>query len=328
MRKIKKFLRNEDGQTMILVALMMAILLGFSALTIDGGRLYIAKSKMQKAADAAALAGAQDLPNTSTAINTAVDFAEENEVLSSNTVVVTPYDSNTKKIRVQCSTPVQFTFGKVFKLMGLTEESTDVSAYAVAQKASWEGEALPFLNVGDYMNDDGTLNSLNIWNKENAGNFERINDYTVVEGDETYFKIDYSDGVDIKAGKDESIKTPLEELAEAAMALGSDHLVYILSLSQEVISSNKVLVTPKNQTEQVYRYIRDPIAGLNKLTEEDTVDPSQLVLMECALTDYGKESGELTLDVGVNNVYPLADVLNGQYPLNYNNPDHNSILVE
>ena len=328
MKKMKKLWRNEDGQAMVMVALMMVVLLGFAALAIDGGRLYIAKSKMQNAADAAALAGAQDLPNASTAINTAVDFAEDNEVLPSNTIVVTPYDSNAKKIKVQCSTPVTFTFGKVFKLMGLTKETTDVLAYAVAQKASWEGEALPFLNVGDYMNEDGTYNSLNIWDKENAGNFERINDYTVVDDDEIYFKIDYSNGVDIKAGKDESVKTPLEELAEAALALGSDHLVYVLSLSQDVIDSNKVLVTPKNNTEQVYRYLRDPIARLNKLTEEDTIDPSQLVLMECLLTRYGKESGQLTLDIGVNKVYPLADVLSGQYPPNYKNPDHNSILVE
>ncbi len=328
MKKIKKLWRNEDGQAMVMVALMMVVILGFSALAIDGGRLYIARSKMQNAADAAALAGAQDLPNASTAINTAVDFAEDNEVLPSNTIVVTPYDSNAKKIKVQCSTPVTFTFGKIFRLMGLTKETTDVSAYAIAQKASWEGEALPFLNLGDYTNDDGTYNSLKIWNKENAGNFERINDYSIVDEDEIYFKIDYSDGVDIKAGKDESIKTPLEELAEAALALGSDHLVYILSLSQDVIDANRVLVKPKNQTEQVYRYVKDPIPRLNRLTEADTVDPSQLVLMECLLTKYSKEGGQLTLDFGVSKVYPLADVLSGQYPPNYKNPDHNSILIE
>lgn len=46
---------------MVLFALLIFVLIGFAGLAIDGGRLYIAKSELQKAVDAGALAGADAL---------------------------------------------------------------------------------------------------------------------------------------------------------------------------------------------------------------------------------------------------------------------------
>ena len=40
----KKFLGNESGQSMILVALMLTVILGFGALAIDIGYMTIQKS--------------------------------------------------------------------------------------------------------------------------------------------------------------------------------------------------------------------------------------------------------------------------------------------
>jgi Flp pilus assembly protein TadG len=51
--------RREHGQTIILVAVAMVGLLGMVALAIDVVTLYVARSEMQRAADAAALAGAK-----------------------------------------------------------------------------------------------------------------------------------------------------------------------------------------------------------------------------------------------------------------------------
>ena len=53
--------RNEAGQTLIMFALGLAVLLGMAALTIDVGLAYVARRDMQNAADAAALAGADVL---------------------------------------------------------------------------------------------------------------------------------------------------------------------------------------------------------------------------------------------------------------------------
>src|SRR6185369_16323585 len=51
--------RGEHGQTIILVAVSLVSLLAMAALAIDVVTLYVAKSEMQRAADAAALAGAK-----------------------------------------------------------------------------------------------------------------------------------------------------------------------------------------------------------------------------------------------------------------------------
>jgi len=51
--------QREHGQTIVLVALALVTLLAMAALAIDVVTLYVARSEMQRAADAAALAGAK-----------------------------------------------------------------------------------------------------------------------------------------------------------------------------------------------------------------------------------------------------------------------------
>ena len=51
-------LRNERGASIVLVSVMMAALMGMAALAIDLGMLRKARAEAQRAADAAALAGA------------------------------------------------------------------------------------------------------------------------------------------------------------------------------------------------------------------------------------------------------------------------------
>jgi hypothetical protein len=82
---IKKLLKEEKGQSMVMVAVFLVVLIGFAGLAIDGGRLYLAKSQLQKAVDAGALAGADALLsgtdsiiNYSIAETTAIIIAEQN----------------------------------------------------------------------------------------------------------------------------------------------------------------------------------------------------------------------------------------------------------
>lgn len=58
---MKTQIRSDSGQTLVLVALMIIVLLGVAALAIDVGSLYGERRNMQNAADAAALAGAGEL---------------------------------------------------------------------------------------------------------------------------------------------------------------------------------------------------------------------------------------------------------------------------
>lgn len=65
MRKLTRaFRRGEEGQAAIIVALAMAVLLGFAALSVDVGYFMWEKRALQNAADAAALAGALELPES------------------------------------------------------------------------------------------------------------------------------------------------------------------------------------------------------------------------------------------------------------------------
>ena len=72
-------LRNEDGQAIMLSIVFLFLLLGATALTLDVGAWYRAQRAAQGTADAAALAGAQALPNdTPTASTLAAQYATVN----------------------------------------------------------------------------------------------------------------------------------------------------------------------------------------------------------------------------------------------------------
>ncbi len=58
-----EFRRDDRGQTLVIVALMLGVLLGFSGLVADIGWYELNLIRMQRAADAAALAGVVYLPN-------------------------------------------------------------------------------------------------------------------------------------------------------------------------------------------------------------------------------------------------------------------------
>src|SRR5581483_6642390 len=56
--------RSERGQTILLVAVSMVVILGLAALVIDVVTLYVASGEIQRAADAAAIAGAKVFVDT------------------------------------------------------------------------------------------------------------------------------------------------------------------------------------------------------------------------------------------------------------------------
>jgi Flp pilus assembly protein TadG len=56
--------RRQNGQAIVLIAIMLAVLVGMAALAIDGARAYSLKRDLQEAVDAAALAAADTLQQT------------------------------------------------------------------------------------------------------------------------------------------------------------------------------------------------------------------------------------------------------------------------
>jgi hypothetical protein len=71
---------NQRGQSLVLSLLFLTVLVGMAAMVVDVGSWYRADRKLQANADAAALAGAQELPaNTAAAEASALEYAETND---------------------------------------------------------------------------------------------------------------------------------------------------------------------------------------------------------------------------------------------------------
>jgi Flp pilus assembly protein TadG len=136
---------NEKGSVIIIVACGMVLMLGIAALVIDAGVLYYNKVALSNAADAAALAGVQELPTDQTkAVETAQAYAANNGVETSQ--IEAEVLPNGRSIKVAASRVVQLGFAKV-----LGFSSTKVTANAKASVGSTRGlwGAAPFGVVED-----------------------------------------------------------------------------------------------------------------------------------------------------------------------------------
>lgn len=261
MKKFIKILKNKDGIALVMLALMSTVLLGFSALAVDVGMIAYTKSKLQSVADAAALAGAHDLPSAATAKSTAISYAGLNEVESSEIMPTTPYDGDSKKIEVVCTRTVQYTFAKI---LGLTQ--TDVSARAVAKNNKWDGEALPFINLEKYGAEGSKLSG---WDHVSPGDKERIhNDDLTISSNSIKVKID--DGtIMFKKGKDLSgVADPLKAI------LIEGNTVYMFGLSNDKVGK----------------------APYDKLDNKQLIPLSDTVVFKCTVIgNYVKNNDKISL---------------------------------
>lgn len=153
-----KKLGNESGQTMVLVALGMAVTLGFVALATDIGVMLHEKNLLQSAADSAAIAGAMTLhygmaPAATAARN---DAALNGFTDGSNGVTVTVSDPPTASevanpafasgsfIKVSISKNTSDVFMKLFN-----RNSMVVSASAIATNAGRSNTCIYVLDPTD-----------------------------------------------------------------------------------------------------------------------------------------------------------------------------------
>lgn len=293
--------RREEGQAMVLAALMMVVLLGFAAFAVDFGYVSVQKTDLQNAADAAALAGVVDLPSTANAVGTAVAFAKSNgmDITANNVthntdkVVITPLSGN--RLEVVCTRQVDYFFAVV-----LGFETTTVSARAVAQKdpTAWSGEALPFVNTNiRYTN--GML--FDIRDKGGSGQFDSID--KVDRGDKLQagywaFDIQYEDGLLFKKGIDNSVHKEIQDIYNDLAASGS-RTVYLFSLSNEVMASGQVKLTAVDKNGQ-------PIMrSLASLKTNDNINKDQLVLIRCTFD--ACQDNSMTMKLTITGLYDLGN---------------------
>jgi Flp pilus assembly protein TadG len=123
-------LRREDGQALVLGVLLMAAMLGCAALVLDVGSWFRDKRQLQSTADAAALAGAQSLPQDPGGATTlAVQYANANGggVTAANVTISSVLSPN-DTISVRASNSAPGFFAKVFSI-----NSVNVDASAAAR---------------------------------------------------------------------------------------------------------------------------------------------------------------------------------------------------
>jgi Putative Flp pilus-assembly TadE/G-like len=128
MKLLLARIRCESGQAFVFVAFVLMALVGMAALVIDGGSWYRAQRHLQTAADAAALAGAQELPTNQTSATTvALDYARRNYAGIPDPTVTFP-DPGT--IDVAATTRAPGIFARIY---GAAFDEVDISARAQAR---------------------------------------------------------------------------------------------------------------------------------------------------------------------------------------------------
>ncbi len=115
LTRLREGTRSDAGMVAVWVAILMPLLFGFAAFAVDVSRWYVETERLQKAADAAALAGVVYMPADFTrAKSTALSVAAANGYANGGrtVVTVTPGDKPSR-LRVAISTTIDNVFGAV-----------------------------------------------------------------------------------------------------------------------------------------------------------------------------------------------------------------------
>jgi Flp pilus assembly protein TadG len=127
MRRVA--LRAEHGQALAYTVVFLTVFVGMAALAVDAGSWLREQRQLQTAADAAALAGAQELPAEGAAQASAADYAGRNERPNATSSVSTKWSYN-DTIDVVVTSKAPGFFSKLFNIL-----EVDVGAKAQARVA-------------------------------------------------------------------------------------------------------------------------------------------------------------------------------------------------
>lgn len=130
---LRKYLFEEKGTAMVLFALALSVMVGFSALVTDLGTVYLHRTRLSNTIDSAVLAGAQELPsNRQAALDVAEQYAEANGLQEGEFSFTVSEDSRT--IHGNAEREVGMFFSRA-----LGVESKNVGAHAGARVAPITG---------------------------------------------------------------------------------------------------------------------------------------------------------------------------------------------
>ncbi len=124
-KKIKGFIRAEDGAAMVIAAFSLIAFLSVVSLVTDMGLKYHQKSLLQSAMDSAALAAVRYMPDETKAKQVALEYVEKNGFSTENVVVEFPSD---EIVRVSDSRKGKTIFASLFDV-----DSVQINAKAAAK---------------------------------------------------------------------------------------------------------------------------------------------------------------------------------------------------
>lgn len=136
LKKLRKLKSEEHGQALVFFVGIFAILLAVMAFVVDVGSVYVEKAKLQNAVDAAALAGAFDLPKGADAMASADAYFNSNGYTDIIPIIVPDADS----VTVTASKRVDYSFAHV---VGLNSANVTASATATISAADGVTGVIP-----------------------------------------------------------------------------------------------------------------------------------------------------------------------------------------
>lgn len=157
--------KNERGQILPLMALFFLAIIALVGVTLDVGRVVSERTKLVRAVDAAALAGALKLPDATAANTAATAYMTENEATAT---IQFPGSSTNTQIQVKGQKNVNLLFGKIMQLLPGTDGLTSwtITANATA------GYGIVPLDAYMAIDDTGSMSGSPITNaKQAATNF-------------------------------------------------------------------------------------------------------------------------------------------------------------
>lgn len=134
-----RHLRDERGQSVVLLVLFLFVLIGMVGAVIDVGSWFRADRQLQSVADAAALAGAQEIPiNTGLATSKAVQYAGKNGgALPAGNVTYQSYTTANDTISVSVTEAAPTVFTKVFGINSVTVHAAAKARASAMAKARY-----------------------------------------------------------------------------------------------------------------------------------------------------------------------------------------------
>jgi Flp pilus assembly protein TadG len=137
---------RERGQTLALLVIFMMSLVGMAAMAIDVGSWYQARRSIQSAADAAALAGASQLPagwsNAQTAAQ--AEFAKNSKVGDSAVYTNVTVNASSDSVTVTATRPTASYFAKEFGIGNPNISATARATVLAYTKVVSTGQVMPW----------------------------------------------------------------------------------------------------------------------------------------------------------------------------------------